>query len=122
MYISSKSVPLSLSCAWGKRTLTHVWSDIPIEHDDILFTCLTVTRAVSGVGVNGEKMSTIPDGVQGREKVFGQRGATRSHHELWRQSAGLRASRTRIQREAAVVDFLSRRDTMICDNTVLFPL
>lgn len=27
-----------------------------------------------------------------------------------------------IQREAAVVAFSSRRDTMICDNTVLSPL
>lgn len=68
MYISSKSVSLSLSCAWGKLTLTHVWSDISIEHDGILLTCLTVTNAVSGVEVNEEKMPTIPSGVQGGEE------------------------------------------------------
>ena len=67
MYISSKSIPLSLSCAWGRRTLTHVWSDISIERDGILLTCPTATRAVSGVEVNGEKMPTMPASVQGRE-------------------------------------------------------
>lgn len=65
MYISSKSVSLSLSCAWGKLTLTHVWSDISIEHDSIFLTCLTIPSAVPGEGVNGEKTPTIPSGVQG---------------------------------------------------------
>lgn len=95
MYISSKSVSLFSSCAWGKLTLTHVGSDISIEPDSIFLTCLTIINAASGGG------SEYRENTEWGEQVPGQRGATWSQ-ELLRQSAGLQASWTRIQRETDV--------------------
>lgn len=125
MYIFSKSISLSLSCAWGKLTLTHVWSDISVEHDSIFLTYLTIPSAAPGEGLTEWRENAYhPLWRPGQwgEQVPGQRGATNSHHESLRQSAGLRTFWTRIQREAAVFAFPSRRDTMICDNRALSPL
>lgn len=88
----AKSVALSFSCAWGKRTLTHVGSDILIEHGSLLLTCLTLSRAASGGGLNGEETPAWPMGwgnVEGRVgRAPGQSGATQSHHQLLRQLSG----------------------------------
>lgn len=103
----------------GKLMLTHVGSDISIEHDSILLTCLTSTGAVSGEGVNGDTMpafSPVPRVVRAGPWL------ERSHHELLRQTGCLSTSWTRIQKEAAVVGFSSRCDTVICGNTILSPL
>lgn len=83
MSISSKSVSLFFSCAWGKLRLTHVGPAISIKHDSILLTCLTITSAVSGEGVNGETMPPIPTDVQGvgRTGFWPEWGHT-SHHKL----------------------------------------
>lgn len=50
--------------------LTHVGSDISIERDSILLTCLTSTSAVSGEGMNGDPMPTILSSAQGGENRF----------------------------------------------------